>query len=433
MNSTQKYCLFALFLVVFAMMNVQTVGVFQLPPIANWSQTGNLRSGSLITLTSTSYDLDYGGILVSHLWYKNGVLIPSSNMPIITFTEILEEGQVSKPVTISLKVQDMDGEWSSLVTKVYTISQTSVTEYYLTDHLGSIRTTIDQTGTVIGFDDYDPFGNILPGRSYNAGTPNDLNKFTGHERDQEGGLDLDYMLARIYDSELGRFYSVDPLHYKFPAWSSYNYTFNNPLRFVDPDGRAADDPDNLAWMADWRSSIAAAFGPWTSAMANLFLVGSVEVTTETSSTKNGIQTTGGSVTATSTTTGSATEGYDTQKSVDAAVTYGVALDAGVASASVSSSSDGSTSLSLEVKGRGLELYSEADGSIGAKATIPTVLGPSIVLGGDSNGNALIGLQKVNIQNGVTTTTTTTLKKNPTVIINSTKKDVSNITKSFQLN
>jgi len=118
-------------------------------------------------------------------------------------------------------------------------------EYYLTDHLGSIRTTIDQTGTVIGGaclersreDDFDPFGNVLPGRSYNAGTPNDLNKFTGHERDQEGGLDLDYMLARNYDSELGRFYSVDPLHYKFPAWSPYNYTMNNPIIYIDPNGK----------------------------------------------------------------------------------------------------------------------------------------------------------------------------------------------------
>jgi RHS repeat-associated protein len=106
----------------------------------------------------------------------------------------------------------------------------------LTDHLGSIRTTIDQTGTVIGYDDYDPFGNVLPGRSYNAGTPNDLNKFTGHERDQEGGLDLDYMLARNYDSELGRFYSVNPMAAKHPNYTPFAYVYNNPLRLVDPLG-----------------------------------------------------------------------------------------------------------------------------------------------------------------------------------------------------
>jgi hypothetical protein len=47
-------------------------------------------------------------------------------------------------------------------------------------------TTIDQNGFVLGYDDYDPFGNVLPGRSSNFATPNDDNKFTGHERDTEG-------------------------------------------------------------------------------------------------------------------------------------------------------------------------------------------------------------------------------------------------------
>jgi len=143
-------------------------------------------------------------------------------------------------------VQDDEQTWGTQISTI-TISTGNRTEYYLTDHLGSIRTTIDQTGTVIGGaclersreDDFDPFGNVLPGRSYNAGTPNDLNKFTGHERDQEGGLDLDYMLARNYDSELGRFYSVDPNFYKYPNISPYVYTMNNPIISTDPDGMDA--------------------------------------------------------------------------------------------------------------------------------------------------------------------------------------------------
>src|SRR5690606_4196232 len=47
--------------------------------------------------------------------------------------------------------------------------------------------------------------------------------------------------ARIYDSRLGRWLSVDPLAEKFPSVSPYVYTLNNPLRFIDPDGRMAVD------------------------------------------------------------------------------------------------------------------------------------------------------------------------------------------------
>lgn len=43
--------------------------------------------------------------------------------------------------------------------------------------------------------------------------------------------------GRYYDSEIGRFLSVDPKADKFPGWSSYNYCLNNPLKNIDPDGK----------------------------------------------------------------------------------------------------------------------------------------------------------------------------------------------------
>jgi RHS repeat-associated protein len=74
-------------------------------------------------------------------------------------------------------------------------------------------------------------------------------KFTGYERDAE--TDLDFAQARMYHKNHGRFTSVDPLMASANAehpqsWNRYSYTFNNPLNFVDPDGRKATPDDYYA-------------------------------------------------------------------------------------------------------------------------------------------------------------------------------------------
>ena len=104
--------------------------------------------------------------------------------------------------------------------------------YYLADHLGSTRSLVDETGTVTAAYDYWPYGKILA----LSGTGTTHFRFTGHERDAESGLD--YMLERSYGSEIGRFLRPDPMQDEYPGLSPYAYAANNPLKYVDPDGRA---------------------------------------------------------------------------------------------------------------------------------------------------------------------------------------------------
>jgi RHS repeat-associated protein len=101
------------------------------------------------------------------------------------------------------------------------------------DHLGSTRAVTDENGFVIAKHDFLPFGEeIMPMDDYTT------KLFTGHERDDETGLD--YMFARYYSNGLGRFLSVDPGgpdRWDPQSWARYTYGANNPLKYLDPTGR----------------------------------------------------------------------------------------------------------------------------------------------------------------------------------------------------
>ncbi len=106
--------------------------------------------------------------------------------------------------------------------------------YYAKDHLGTVRTTMNENGEIENATDYYPCGEEITGRSVNYGQLSKY-KFTGKERDTE--TSYDYFGARYYDSRLGRWLQVDPMSEKYPGWSPYNYVKNSPINRIDPDGK----------------------------------------------------------------------------------------------------------------------------------------------------------------------------------------------------
>lgn len=110
--------------------------------------------------------------------------------------------------------------------------------YYLHgDHLGTATFVTEHHGLPSQFFLNLPFGETMAEQM--TGIYNNPYKFNAKELDDETGLY--YYGARYYNPRLSMWYGVDPLAEKMPSWSPYVYTFDNPVRFTDPDGMAPKD------------------------------------------------------------------------------------------------------------------------------------------------------------------------------------------------
>jgi RHS repeat-associated protein len=124
--------------------------------------------------------------------------------------------------------------------------------YYHTDHLGSTTRLSGAAGMEIKRMGYQPYGETA---SISGSGLTPKYQYTGQEKDATG---LYYYGVRFYDSDLGRFLSLDPLG------DNYVYCNNNPIMYNDPTGMS---PFNKS------SSIGGSGNSWMTADSSFFSIG----------------------------------------------------------------------------------------------------------------------------------------------------------------
>ena len=158
-----------------------------------------------------------------------------------------------------MKSENAYGENTGYFAKLYKGARhLDVRNYEIKDHLGNVRAVVSDVKepvdgqsytdpintwqfepTVVNISNYYPFGLELPSGTFSR--DDDYNfGFNGMERNDNlngNGVAYDFG-ARMYNANYGRFFSRDPLEKEYPYFSTYVGIGNNPILFIDPDGRS---------------------------------------------------------------------------------------------------------------------------------------------------------------------------------------------------
>jgi RHS repeat-associated protein len=123
--------------------------------------------------------------------------------------------------------------------------------YQLGNHLGSAMLEVDETGLIISYEEYAPYGTSAY-RSAKSGVEVSARRYryTGKERDDETGLY--YYGARYYAAWLGRWTSADPLGIGADGPGVYNYVRGSPVVYSDPSGMESWSEETVQRHADRR-------------------------------------------------------------------------------------------------------------------------------------------------------------------------------------
>lgn len=121
----------------------------------------------------------------------------------------------------------LDGEGYATISKIPTYY------FFIKDHLGNTRATLQSNGTVKQTNQYYPFGKRWDDMGETFKQPY---LYNCKELDEMHDLSWYDYGARMYEPALGRFMTMDPMAEKYYNISPYAYCANNPIRYIDING-----------------------------------------------------------------------------------------------------------------------------------------------------------------------------------------------------
>jgi RHS repeat-associated protein len=225
--------------------------------LTNVSDAGSAAKGFKFTSGAAAYTYDLNGNLTqdnhkslsfqyNYLNLPNYITNPGGSEITITYTADGEKLSKTSPTETRNYVSGIEYLGNALDAIYHREGRCTPNgssafyyEYTIKDHLGNARINFRANGAAVTFLQelhYYPFGMLMEGIG-TAQVTNNGYKYNGKELNEDLGLNLSDYGARWYDASLGRWWSVDPLGDSMVSWSPYNYAFDSPLTFIDPDGQ----------------------------------------------------------------------------------------------------------------------------------------------------------------------------------------------------